>query len=153
MSKTKETKQQTFEEWMHGLQGMASASELSHVLAALARGDFGAAGCWLAQTEKPACDTSVEGLMRKAYEAGVAANEAVCGIPASRLKWGDLFRKVKGKQVYMMMCTQHINIMDIYNRRIAVNAKGNAIKIERHARVVRCEESEFFPAKNIPYSG
>ena len=136
MSKTKKQsqEQQTFEEWMIS---RATPTELGNVLSCLASGDF-----------------SVDAIMREAYEAGIAANEAVCGIPARKIRQGELFRKVRGQQVYMMISGEHLGIIDFrgQDRRLAVNAKGNAIKIDRCARVVRCEEKEWFAAKRLPQS-
>jgi hypothetical protein len=103
---------------------------------------------WLAFMKSRSA-TDLCSAMREAFEAGRAAAVQDAGVPVGTLSKGDVFRKVGGTQVYLKMTKQHLNIIDPAGRCIAVNAKGNPIKMHPHKRVTICDESEFFPAKGL----
>ncbi len=135
MSKKKESR--SFEEWM---SQVVTSEEVSQKFLHLSR---------LSRLSRFNI-SDLEAWQREAYEAGRASAEAVVeGIPACNLQIGDLFRKVHGKQVYILISSVHLVSFDAHPPLFAVNAKGNPIRLSDEARVVRCKERDFFAAKKL----
>ena len=86
-------------------------------------------------------------MARGAFEAGVEAGRKTGGVAVGRLAAGRMFSRPAGQQVYMVVDSYRLG--DVSDWVIAVNAKGNTVKLHPCERVSRREDSEFFPAKEI----